>query len=789
MPAKPMLDDVELQHVQKVEAGDKQVLAQHGVPALDGDFLQDLERRVTRLTLNGVMIGTEAGEQLKTLRLKFRNAEPVSFVSDIATATTVDKVLIEEFGVRELAGKPARFEYQLTLSEFQAAPKPEEEEPPAPPPPPPPPPSVETGALTVEVVVEGDPNFDFSKVTLTVEGTKADGSTLSQSELTNRVENVWTEEEWPPGQFTAKAVVTDPPPMSGTGSTVVRPGETAKVIITLRPGAIIAKAFVVHFRFDNSFVEPCMTEVLKQVAEHASANPQEKLLIVGHTDKTGSNEYNQSLSERRARSVFAYLTFGRDADASEAEWNELRQRNLGGLPQLKDTWGARQYQYILQFLGFYTGNVDGDHGPITDDAVKNYRESKGLPAGTTVDDQVWAALIHDYMAANSLTVSESQFLPNAGNGCDGGILKWLGCGEESPLPLPQPTTENPHRPYRRVEMLFVATDRLPCEVPQPDTFNLPAPGAVSPSWCLGPGDPSRHCCFATRDCATAQPGQWCIEPAETGTVIVRGSMKNPDGTPAAGVKYVLIAADGEFMDGEAIGGARRGDGNFGVTREDGTFEYPDNPKGPGIFTMEINGPFVARLADDPPGSGKGNVICARLEGTSTFDVVLEPAETADPRLRLRAMIHDRLGEPRKQTDVQVLFNDGTQGTSITNDKGEFIMRMNTPQEIGKIRYNISEEPGDVLLFADFFVDVRSIDTDEGLSRRLHNLGYLQGNDLAGAIAWFQTVQGLLPTGEADPETRAKLVSVHDGKDPIVPEIVFDDAPIGEEKLAGEGPTP
>jgi len=94
-----------------------------------------------------------------------------------------------------------------------------------------------------------------------------------------------------------------------------------------------------------------------------------------------------------------------------------------------------------------------------------------------------------------------------------------------------------------------------------------------------------------------------------------------------------------------------------------------------------------------------------------------------------------------------------------------------------------------LLFADFFVDVRSIDTDEGLSRRLHNLGYLQGNDLAGAIAWFQTVQGLLPTGEADPETRAKLVSVHDGKDPIVPEIVFDDAPIGEEKLAGEGPTP
>lgn len=124
-----MLDAVELQHVQKVEAEDQEVLAQHGVPALEGDFFQDLGRRVTRVSLLGVMTGDEAGEQLKTLRLKFREAEPVSFVSDIATATTVDKVLIEEFGVRELAGKPARFEYQLTLREYLPPPAPEEEEP------------------------------------------------------------------------------------------------------------------------------------------------------------------------------------------------------------------------------------------------------------------------------------------------------------------------------------------------------------------------------------------------------------------------------------------------------------------------------------------------------------------------------------------------------------------------------------------------------------------------------------------------------------------------------------
>jgi DNA circularisation protein N-terminus len=129
MPAKPMLDGVELEYVQQVEAEDQEVLAQHGVPALEGDFLQDLGRSVTRVSLACVIAGPTAGDQLKTLREKFRGAVPVPFVADITTATKVDKVLIEEFGVRELAGKPDRFEYELTLREFIPPPPPQEEAP------------------------------------------------------------------------------------------------------------------------------------------------------------------------------------------------------------------------------------------------------------------------------------------------------------------------------------------------------------------------------------------------------------------------------------------------------------------------------------------------------------------------------------------------------------------------------------------------------------------------------------------------------------------------------------
>src|SRR6266498_1252265 len=612
MPAKPMLDDVELQHVQKVEAEDEQVLAQHGVPALEGDFLQDLGRRVTRMTLVGVMIGTEAGEQLKTLRLKFRNAEPVSFVSDIATATTVDKVLIEEFGVRELAGKPERFEYELTLREFLPPPPPEQEEPP-PPPPPPPPPAVETGILVVEVNVAGDPNFDFSKVTLSVEGTKDDGSAFSQT-LTNRSENVWTEDPMPLGQFTAKAAVN------------------------LAPGAIIATAFVVHFRFDNAFLEPCMREVLKQVAAFADANKDFKLLITGNTDEVGSptdltasDRYNQSLSERRARGVFSYLTFGSDAAAAEKDWNALRQKQTA-LPTLGDKWGARQYQYMLQALGFFPGVIDGDHGPLTDDAVRAFRQAKGLPPGTVVDDDVWKALITDYLKQDTRKIP-GQFLPNRADACDSGIIKWLGLASQDPVK----NVRTAFRPNRRVELLFVKVEKFPCQEPQPDTFNLPAPGDVNADWCLKPGDPSNRTCFVVKHLppgGAPKNDQWTRQRAEPGEFTVSGVIKFEDGTPAPNVKYILIAPDAEFMDGEKS----TGDGNTGKTKADGTFTYVTK-KGIGTYTLEIQDPLIARLEGEPQSAAKGAVVCKRMDGSSPFNVVVRNLNTlVNPIINLASAV-------------------------------------------------------------------------------------------------------------------------------------------------------
>ena len=630
-PIQPMLGTLELQQVQQVEVDEDAVFAAHEVPALEGDFDQALGRRGARVTLSGVVTGDDVQDRIKALRDQFRDGQPVAFAADIATATKLDQVLIEEMGVRELAGRPQRFEYGFALRQFTPPPPPQQV-PPPPPPPVPPTPPVGTAVLEIEVVVEGDPAFDLSTVTVTVEGTQSDGTTVTATPARRTRGNVWSKENLAPGQYTARAVVVAPDAMSGSAAATLRSGDTKRVQIVLRRGAVIATAFVVHFRFDKSFVEPCMRGVLSDVMRHAVANADEKLVIVGHTDKTGSDAYNQSLSERRARSVFAYLTSGRDAAAARAEWGELRHRAAGALPTVRDTWSAHQYQYMLQDLGFYPGSIDGQHGPQTDAAVAAFRAAKSLPAGTTVDDAVWEALIADYLAVDqaAMTLAEDRLLRNAKDACDAGPLKWIGCGEEAPLPLPQPTRGDAFRPYRRVELLFVKADGLPCEPPRPDTFDLPAPGSGGTAWCLGPAAGGTRCCFATRACENAQPGQWCIVPADPATVAISGSFSFEDGSPAPDIRFVLIAPDGEYLAGERESAPDRGDGVVARADSHGRFSFPQE-KLVGIVTVEVREQFTARLAGQPVTAAKGNVVCARVAaGGGSIDIVLAPIGPAAP---------------------------------------------------------------------------------------------------------------------------------------------------------------
>jgi peptidoglycan-associated lipoprotein len=63
----------------------------------------------------------------------------------------------------------------------------------------------------------------------------------------------------------------------------------------------------VHFDFDKSEIRPDATSVLKVAATGLSDGGQ-SVVIEGHTDNRGSEEYNLALGERRASSVRRYLS-------------------------------------------------------------------------------------------------------------------------------------------------------------------------------------------------------------------------------------------------------------------------------------------------------------------------------------------------------------------------------------------------------------------------------------------------------------------------------------------------
>ena len=62
-----------------------------------------------------------------------------------------------------------------------------------------------------------------------------------------------------------------------------------------------------YFSYDNAQIDPAERGKLQAVASYLAENPSAGLIVEGHCDERGSNEYNLSLSERRALSVRAEL--------------------------------------------------------------------------------------------------------------------------------------------------------------------------------------------------------------------------------------------------------------------------------------------------------------------------------------------------------------------------------------------------------------------------------------------------------------------------------------------------
>jgi outer membrane protein OmpA-like peptidoglycan-associated protein len=81
------------------------------------------------------------------------------------------------------------------------------------------------------------------------------------------------------------------------GAEVVREGDELKVTFAEK----------ILFDFDSSALKAASQAQLDQVAGVLAKYPETNIVVKGHTDAKGSDEYNQRLSERRASAVMNYL--------------------------------------------------------------------------------------------------------------------------------------------------------------------------------------------------------------------------------------------------------------------------------------------------------------------------------------------------------------------------------------------------------------------------------------------------------------------------------------------------
>jgi hypothetical protein len=122
----PMIGDVELKAVQWIRQETDQAFARERIAGLDGTLHQRLGRRSHRVVLSGLLLVDTAADDLKALQEAAKNGEEVTFTADIATALSIQNMVIESFAAEQVVGQEGQYAYTIALAESPPLPPPVE---------------------------------------------------------------------------------------------------------------------------------------------------------------------------------------------------------------------------------------------------------------------------------------------------------------------------------------------------------------------------------------------------------------------------------------------------------------------------------------------------------------------------------------------------------------------------------------------------------------------------------------------------------------------------------------
>jgi N-acetylmuramoyl-L-alanine amidase len=118
-------------------------------------------------------------------------------------------------------------------------------------------------------------------------------------------------------------------------------------------------------------------------------------------------------------------------------------------------------------------------------------------------------------------------------------------------------------------------------------------------------------------------------------------------------------------------------------------------------------------------------------------------------LKIRLLKGD---EPRSNLNYKIEI-DGTLNQGKTDGGGFIVCSVQPDAQSGKLYL------GDTEPYEEYDISFRVVDpigTDEGIRKRLHNLGYLVDDDLESAVRAFQAKEGVQVTGQVDDSTRTRI---------------------------------
>lgn len=121
---------------------------------------------------------------------------------------------------------------------------------------------------------------------------KADSDVLTMVEKGN----TYTFAATHPGYFNQKVT-----------STLSKDQEEITIVMSPIPYGLEVYKAIIYYDFDKDFLRELSKEKLDEITSYMSRHPELNLVIESHTDSRASDNYNQRLSERRAKSVTKYL--------------------------------------------------------------------------------------------------------------------------------------------------------------------------------------------------------------------------------------------------------------------------------------------------------------------------------------------------------------------------------------------------------------------------------------------------------------------------------------------------